>query len=221
MSSTATTLPCTLCATGWRRLLGKEAAMFLPSGTMCNVVAILTHCRAGEEVIAHQTSHILTSEGAPMPRFTGVQILALKGARGLFTAEDVRAAIRPRTRYAPPQRLLEVEQTANIGGGTVWPLAQSNAVAAVARGEGWATHMDGARLMNACVALGHRAPRTWPRPSNSVWIDFTKGLGAPLGAVLAGSSCLHRRCLALEAAPRRVHAPGRYLCRGLPLCPRP
>jgi threonine aldolase len=168
-------------------LLGKEAAMFLPTGTMCNVVAILTHCRAGEEVIAHETSHILTSEGAAHAAFTGVQILQLEGARGLFTADDVRAAIRPRTRYAPTQRLLEVEQTANIGGGTVWPLAQLNAVAAVARGEGWATHMDGARLMNACAASAIPA-KEMAASFDSVWIDFTKGLGAPLGAVLAGTA---------------------------------
>src|SRR5512144_1550638 len=76
-------------------LLGKEAAMFLPSGTMCNVIAILTHCRAGDEVIAHETSHILNSEGGAHAAFTGVQILPLPGARGLFTAEQVRAAIRP------------------------------------------------------------------------------------------------------------------------------
>jgi threonine aldolase len=167
-------------------LLGKEAAMFLPSGTMCNVVAILTHCRAGEEVVAHQTSHILTSEGGAHAAFTGVQIQPLPGARGLFTADDVRAAIRPRTRYAPSQRLLEVEQTANIGGGTVWPLAQLNAVAAVARGEGWSTHMDGARLLNACVASGISA-KDMAASYDSAWLDFTKGLGAPLGAVLAGS----------------------------------
>jgi threonine aldolase len=104
----------------------------------------------------------------------------------MFTADDVRAAIRPKTRYAPPQRLLEVEQTANIGGGAVWPLAQLNEVAAVAYGEGWATHMDGARLMNACVAAGI-APRDMVASYDSVWLDFTKGLGAPLGAVLCGS----------------------------------
>jgi threonine aldolase len=167
-------------------LTGKEAAMFLPSGTMCNVVAVLTHCRSGEEVIAHETAHILTSEGGAHAAFTGVQIFPLKGARGLFTADDVRAAIRPRTRYAPPQRLLEVEQTANIGGGAVWPLSQLEAVAAVAKGEGWATHMDGARLMNACVASGIAADRM-AAAFDSVWIDFTKGLGAPLGAALAGS----------------------------------
>lgn len=168
-------------------IMGKEAAVFLPSGTMCNVVAILTHCQKGDEVVAHETSHILHSEGGAHAAFTGVQIMGLKGARGMFTAEELRAAIRPKTRYAPPQRLLEVEQTANIGGGAIWPLEQLNAVAAVAHGEGWATHMDGARLMNACIAAAV-APHDMVRSYDSVWLDFTKGLGAPLGAVLCGSA---------------------------------
>ena len=168
-------------------LTGKEAAMFLPSGTMCNVIAILTHCRKGDEVVAHETSHILHNEGGAHAALTGVQILPLVGPRGMFSAEAVRAAIRPRNRYAPPQRLLEVEQTANIGGGAVWPLAQLNAVAAVAREVGWATHMDGARLMNACVAAAI-APADMVAAYDSVWLDFTKGLGAPLGAVLCGSA---------------------------------
>jgi threonine aldolase len=167
-------------------LMGKEAAVFMPSGTMCNTAAILAHCQKGEEVLAHETSHILHSEGGAHAALTGVQILALQGPRGMFTADDVRAAIRPRTRYAPPQRLLEVEQTANIGGGAVWPLEQLNAVAAVAKEQGWATHMDGARLMNACVASGV-APADMVASYDSVWLDFTKGLGAPLGAVLCGS----------------------------------
>ena len=167
-------------------LMGKEAAVFLPSGTMCNVVAILTHCRSGDEVLAHETSHILHSEGGAHAAFTGVQILPLRGARGMFTAEDVRAAVRPRTRYAPPQRLLEVEQTANIGGGAVWPPGQLDAVVAVAREQGWNTHMDGARMMNACVAAGV-PPAEMAAGFDSVWLDFTKGLGAPLGAVLCGS----------------------------------
>ncbi len=166
-------------------LLGKPAAMFLPSGTMCNVIAILTHCGKGDEVVAHETSHILHSEGGAHAAFTGVQIMGLKGRQGMFTADELRAAIRPRTRYTPPQRLLEVEQTANIGGGAVWPLAQLNEVAAIAHGEGWGTHMDGARLMNAVVAAGV-APAEMVAGYDSVWLDFTKGLGAPLGAVLAG-----------------------------------
>ena len=168
------------------RLTGKEAAMYLPSGTMCNVIAILTHCQKGDEVIAHESSHILHSEGGAHAALTGAQIMPLKGARGLFGADDVRAAIRAKTRYAPPQRLLEVEQTANIGGGVVWPLAQLNEVAAVAHEQGWSTHMDGARLMNACVAA-KIAPKDMVASYDSVWLDFTKGLGAPLGAVLCGT----------------------------------
>ncbi|MBO1074395.1 threonine aldolase family protein [Roseomonas marmotae] len=168
-------------------LMGKEAAVFLPSGTMCNVVAILTHCRPGEEVLAHETAHILSSEGGVHAALAGVQIHPLQGPRGMFSAETLRAAIRPATRYAPPQRLLEVEQTANIGGGAVWPQAELDAVVAVAREQGWSTHMDGARLMNAVVASGIPADEM-VTGFDSVWLDFTKGLGAPLGAVLAGSA---------------------------------
>jgi threonine aldolase len=160
--------------------------MFLPSGTMCNVIAILTHCKKGDEVLAHETSHILHSEGGTHAALTGVQILPLQGARGQFTADAVRAAIRAKTRYAPPQQLLEVEQTANIGGGTVWSLQQLTEVTDVAREQGWNTHMDGARLMNACVAAGV-APADMVAGFDSVWLDFTKGMGAPLGAVLCGS----------------------------------
>ncbi|MBN8938636.1 MAG: threonine aldolase family protein [Rhizobiales bacterium] len=168
------------------QLLGKEAAIFLPSGTMCNVVALNTHCRAGDEVLAHETAHILTSEGGSHAAIAGVQINALRGPRGLFDADTLRAAIRARTRYAPPQTLLEIEQTANIGGGAIWPLATLGELTAIARSEGWATHMDGARLMNACIASGIK-PADMCAGFDSVWLDFTKGLGAPLGAVLAGS----------------------------------
>jgi len=167
--------------------LGKEAAMFLPSGTMCNVVAIATHCRPGDEVLAHETAHILTSEGGNHNAITGVQILPIAGPRGQFDADALRAKIRPHTRYAPPQTLLEIEQTANIGGGTVWPLATLDALTGIAREQGWATHMDGARLLNATVAAGV-APADMVAGFDSVWLDFTKGLGAPLGAVLCGSA---------------------------------
>src|SRR5262249_8887607 len=140
-----------------------------------------------EGVAPPPKTHICAGEGGPSGAFGGVNTQPLEGARGMFAADDVRGAIRPRTRHAPRQRLLEVEQTANIGGGTVWPLAQLNAVAAVAHAEGWATHMDGARLMNACVASGV-APQEMTASFDSAWVDFTKGLGAPLGAVLAGSA---------------------------------
>ena len=168
-------------------LMGKEAAVFLPSGTMCNVIAILTHCSKGDEVLAHETSHILHSEGGTHAALTGVQIMPLRGPRGMFSVDELRAGIRQRSRYAPPQRLLEVDQTANIGGGAVWPLATLNELVAVAREQGWATHMDGARLMNACVASAI-GPAEMTAGFDSVWLDFTKGLGAPLGAVLCGSA---------------------------------
>lgn len=167
-------------------LLGKEAAMFLPSGTMCNVVATLTHCRAGDEIIAHEHAHIITSEGGAHWALGGFGVLGLRGERGIFSAEALRAAIRPHTRYAPPQRLVEVEQTANLGGGAVWPKAALDEVSAAAKEHGLATHMDGARLMNACVAAGV-APADMAAGWDSVWLDFTKGLGAPLGAVLCGT----------------------------------
>ena len=167
-------------------LLGKEAAVFLPSGTMCNQVAIATHCRPGDQVLAHEDAHILGSEaGGPMA-IAGVMIKGLRGPRGMFDAETLEAAITPKSRYAPSQTLMEVEQTANRGGGTCWPIAQLDAVTAAAHKHGMATHMDGARLMNAAVALGVPAAEL-AAGCDSVWLDFTKGLSAPLGAVLAGS----------------------------------
>ena len=169
------------------KLLGKEAAVFLPSGTMCNQIAILTHCRPGDEILAHHTAHILTSEGGGGAALTGAQITGLPGEGGQFEVEALDAALRARSRYAMPQVLVEVEQTANIGGGTVWPLAKLRAVAEWAHAHGMATHMDGARLMNAAVAAGIPAAEM-AVGYDSVWLDFTKGLGAPLGAVLCGSA---------------------------------
>jgi threonine aldolase len=168
-------------------LLGKQAAMFLPTGTMCNQIAVLTHCRPGDEMLAHERSHILTTEGGGTAALAGVSILPLAGEGGMFGAETLEAAVRPRHRYAPPQTLVATEQTTNLGGGTVWPVALLDAVADAAHRAGLATHMDGARLLNAQVALGVPAARI-AQGYDSVWLDFTKGLGAPLGAVLAGSS---------------------------------
>ncbi len=167
-------------------LTGKQAAMFLPSGTMCNQIAILTHCRPGDEILAHELSHIVANEGGGPGALAGAVVLGLKGARGQFDAETMRAALRERRRNSPPQTLVEVEQTANAGGGTVWPLDKLNAVLDAAHAEGMRTHMDGARLMNAVVASGVPA-HEMAAHCDSVWLDFTKGLGAPLGAVLCGS----------------------------------
>ncbi len=168
-------------------LLGKEAAMFLPSGTMCNEIAILVQCRAGDEILAHPTAHIATAEGGAPWALAGVQVSPLDGASGVFSADTLAAAIRPVSRYSPAQRMVEVEQTANLGGGAIWALTTLNEVAATAHAHGMTTHMDGARLMNAVVASGVPAAEM-AAGYDTVWVDFTKGLGAPLGAVLAGSA---------------------------------
>ena len=168
-------------------LLGKEAAMFLPSGTMANQVAIATHCRPGDEVLAHEEAHIITSEAGACQAIAGVMLRGLPGARGQFDPGTLEQAIRPINRYSPPQRLVAVEQTANRGGGSCWPVERLRAVADLAHAHGMATHMDGARLLNASVALG-TTPAEIAEGYDTVWLDFTKGLGAPLGAVLCGTS---------------------------------
>jgi threonine aldolase len=167
-------------------LLGKEAALFLPSGTMCNQVAFAVHCRAGDEILLHETAHPLLYEAGGPAAMVGAVMRTLTGARGIYTAEQVRQAVRPPVHYMPRTRALSVEQTANIAGGVCWPLAQVEAVCAAGHATGLACHMDGARLMNAVVASGTPAS-AFATPFDSVWLDLTKGLGAPVGAVLAGS----------------------------------
>lgn len=168
-------------------LLGKEAALFLPTGTMCNVIALMVHCRPGDEVIAHETSHILISEGGGAAVFAGALIRPLPGAHGRFDAGQMIDAIRSSSRYTPRSRMVVIEQTANFAGGAVWPLAQIQTVADAAHERGLIVHMDGARLFNAVVQSGVSAAQ-FCAPCDTVWIDLTKGLGCPVGAVLAGSS---------------------------------
>jgi threonine aldolase len=167
-------------------LLGKEAAVFMPSGTMCNVAATLVHCRPGDEILAHETAHIIAREGGAHAALGGFQIMPLKGEDGKFSPETFKAALHPRSRYQPPQTVVSVEQTANIGGGTIWKKAALDEVVKIARANGMATHMDGARLLNATVATGISA-RDMAAGWDSAWIDFSKGLGAPIGGVIAGS----------------------------------
>jgi threonine aldolase len=167
-------------------LLGKEAAVFMPSGTMCNVAATLSYCRPGDEILAQESAHILAREGGAHAALGGFQITALPGADGQFTPETFRSALHPRTRYQPPQVLVSVEQTANIGGGTIWKKSDLDKVVEIAKSNGLAAHMDGARLLNACVATGISA-RDMAAGWDSAWLDFSKGLGAPVGAVIAGS----------------------------------
>jgi threonine aldolase len=167
-------------------LLGKEAALFLPSGTMCNQVAFAVHCRAGDEILLHETAHPLLYEAGGAAALIGAVLRPLTGARGMFTAAQVRQAIRPAVHYMPRTRAVSIEQTANIAGGVCWPLREIEAVCGAAREAGLARHMDGARLMNAVVSSGTPA-HVFASHFDSVWLDLTKGLGAPVGAVLAGS----------------------------------
>jgi threonine aldolase len=167
-------------------LLGKEAALFLPSGTMCNQVAFAVHCRAGDEILLQEQAHPLLFEVGGASAMTGALLRPIIGAGGFFTGEQVRSAIRPLVYYMPRTRAVSIEQTSNVIGGVCWPLEQIEDVCQVAHASGLLTHMDGARLLNAVVASGTPARRFAAR-FDSVWIDLTKGLGAPVGAVLAGS----------------------------------
>src|ERR1700712_5710079 len=167
-------------------LLGKQAAAFMPSGTMCNVAATLVHCRPGDEILAHGTAHIIAREGGAHAALGGFQITPLEGADGQFSPDTFREAIHPRSRYQPPQTVVSVEQTANIGGGTLWKKAALDEIVQIAKANGMVTHMDGARLLNACVPPGISA-RNMAAGWDSAWLDFSKGLGAPVGGAIAGS----------------------------------
>ena len=169
-------------------LLGQEAALFLPTGTMCNQISFRLHARpGGDELILDRTAHPIIAEAGGPANNAQLMIHALDGDGGIFTAEQLRAAIRdPANRYLPRSRVVSVEQTTNMGGGRVWPLERIHEVLDVARDRGLRTHMDGARLMNAVVASRTSAAE-FAGGFDTAWLDFTKGLGAPVGAVLAAS----------------------------------
>lgn len=168
-------------------LLGKEDALFLPSGSMCNAIAYRVHCQHGDEIICDKTAHVIHYEVGGPAALSGVMIRPMDGVNGIFTAAQAEAAIRPVTsNHHPRTRLISIEQTSMGGGGTIWPQPVIRALGEVARKHKLAYHMDGARLMNAVVASGVKA-RDIAAPVDSTWLDLTKGLGCPVGAVLAGS----------------------------------
>jgi len=167
-------------------LLGKEAALFVPSGTMGNQLCIKTHTQPGDEVIVEAGCHVFNYETAGISFLSGVQAHPVQGVHGVMPLEAVRRAIRPRLYYMPRTALLCVENTHNRAGGTVQPIADIEAVTGLARGEGIRTHLDGARLWNACAATGI-TPAEYARHFDSVSVCFSKGLGAPVGSALAGT----------------------------------
>lgn len=167
-------------------LLGKEATVFLPSGTMCNQIALAIHCRPGDEIIAERSAHIINFETGGAAVLARAMINAIDGERGQFSVDQARQAVRPGMRHMPNSRMIEVEQTANMGGGSIWPLNVLQDLSALAAENNLIMHMDGARLLNAVVASGVSA-KEYASTVDTVWIDLSKGLGCPIGGVLAGS----------------------------------
>jgi threonine aldolase len=177
-------------------LLGKEAALWLPSGTMANQVALRVLTRPGDDVLVGSEAHSVWHEAGGSAANAGVQFTEI-GASGLFTAEDVRRHAKPRDQPVlplPSTTLMQVENTHNRHGGTVWPRAQLEAVCAAARDLGLATYMDGARLWNACAQSGD-APAVLAAPFDLLMVAFSKGLGAPAGSMLAGPRPLIREAM--------------------------
>ena len=167
-------------------MLGKEAAVYLPSGTMCNQIAFVVHCRPGDLILLDRTAHPLISEAGGAAVLAGATMYPIDGVNGQFTAAQAAEVMEPSSRYKPPFRVVSVEQTTNKPGGRIWPLEQMREVCKTAHDLGARTHMDGARLFDASVATGISV-RDYAASFDSVWIDLSKGLGAPVGAVLAGS----------------------------------
>jgi len=173
-------------------LLGKEAAIYVPSGSMANQTSIRSQTQPGDEIICHADSHIYHYEAGAPAGLSGCSLRLLQGERGLFTAEDVRAAVRPPDSHFPQSRLIVVENTHNRGGGTIWPLERVAAIRKVADEFGLLMHLDGARLLNACVATG-RKPTEYTKYFDTVSICFSKGLGAPVGSAVASTKETIRR----------------------------
>jgi threonine aldolase len=165
--------------------LGKEAALFVPSGTMGNQIAIRVWTRPGQEVILESCSHILDYEMAQMAAFSGVLARALPSEDGFLTAAQVEAAIRPPIYYVSTSGLVALENTHNMQGGTIAPQKEIEAIGALGRARGLRVHLDGARLFNAAVASG-RSAADLAGPCDSVMVCLSKGLGAPIGSILAG-----------------------------------
>ena len=169
-------------------LLGHEAALFLPTGTMCNQIGVRLHVKPGEALILHRTAHPIIAESGGPAAHAGAMIAAVDGEGGMFDADALRGALSvPGNRYEARSALVNVEQTTNMGGGRVWPLEQVRSVLDAAREAGLRAHLDGARLMNAVVASGVPAA-DYASGFDTAWIDFTKGLGAPIGACMAASA---------------------------------
>ena len=184
-------------------ILGKEDAVYMPTGTMTNQVAIRTHTEAGDLILIDVNAHVARAEGGAPAALSGVMTRGLPGVQGIFTAADVHAAattphpFTPAT-LLPPPRLLCVENTHNGGGGAIWPLERITEVCEAGRQHGLRLHMDGARVWHASVATG-TPEADYAAPFDTVSVCFSKGLGAPVGSALAGSAELIARARRFKA----------------------
>src|SRR5215210_6085300 len=166
-------------------LLGKEAALYCPSGTMTNQIGVHVGTGRGDEVLLHEDAHIFNYEAGAPAFLSGVQVRPVPGEGGVVAPETLRAAVRPENVHFPRPKLLCLENTHKVAGGKVFPLEEFASVAAEARSLGLKVHLDGARLFNAEVATGIPA-REWCEHAETVSVCSSKGLGAPVGSLLAG-----------------------------------
>ena len=164
-------------------LLGKPAALYLPSGTMANQTALAVLTRPGDEVICDQYAHVFRHEGAAGAVNSGLSFFPLPGERGLLSAEQVASAIQPDNLHYPVSRVVALENTHNRGSGAVYALEAVREIAKLAKGAGLALHLDGARMFNACIVGGYK-PRDLAEPFDTVSFCLSKGLGAPVGSML-------------------------------------
>jgi threonine aldolase len=174
-------------------LLGKEAALYVPSGTMANQLAIRAVTEPGDELIIDETTHSYNFETGGAAALSGVSFRIIAGPRGIYTPEQAEGLVRPDNVHYPHSRMVIVENTNNRGGGSIWPLEHLAGLRSVADRHKLHFHMDGARLLNACVARG-LAPTEFTRHVDSVSLCFSKGLGAPVGSVIAGPAAFVKRC---------------------------
>ena len=173
-------------------LLGKEAAVFMPSGTMTNQIALRAHTEPGDEVILESQAHIYYYEGGGPAALSGVMCRLIKGERGIFTATDLEQVLRPTDVHFPKTKLVCLENTHNRGGGSIYPLREIKAIAQVCQRNSLKLHLDGARLWNACVTT-KVSEADYVKSFDSVSVCFSKGLGAPIGSALAGSQAFIER----------------------------
>ena len=167
-------------------LLGKEAALFVPSGTMGNQLSIKSHTEPGDEVIIESSSHPYNFEGGAGAALSGIQFQCLRGVRGILDASQIEEAIRPADHHFPVTKLVCLENTHNRGGGSIFPLEKMAEIYRLAKSKGLLVHLDGARLWNASVATGIK-PHEYAQWADSVSVCLSKGLGAPIGSLVAGS----------------------------------